>query len=120
MPKKKRAGAELRWNASANADCREGRFIQVGNSLLLCDAFKALSPGARALYFAMLMEAGGRDEFQLPKSDLKKYGFPERSARRYIEELREAGFITWSSGWTVREPNDYKFSPTWRTPKGPP
>lgn len=31
-----------------------GRFIQVGNSLLMCKRFQALSTGAKYLYFAWL------------------------------------------------------------------
>lgn len=106
----------IAWYLSANADNKEGRFIQVGNSLLLSKRFQELSDGARTLYFCMAMEAGGKSELEFPASCFAKYGIPERSARRRIQELVTKGFISRDSGWTVRQPNKYKFLP-WKAEK---
>ena len=103
---------------SANADCKEGRFIQVGNSLLLSKKFQKISQGARLLYFAMAMESAGKIEFVFPLKQATKHGFKEMSFRRYIKELTDSGFITVTSGANTREPNIYKFSFEWK--KEPP
>ena len=88
----------------------------MGNSLLLSDAFQALSTGARMLYFAMAMESGGRRQFTFPAQCFKKYGIPARSARRYILELTEAQFIVCAcSGRNTRTPSDYEFCFGWKS-----
>ena len=100
---------------SAKGDCREGRFIQVGNSLLLSTRFQVLSAGAKHLYLCMAMEAGGRRSFKLPHSAAaKKYGVPSRSFDRYVAELVSAGFIKKDSGKTTRTPNEYLFLLDWK------
>lgn len=101
---------------SARADNREGRFIQVGNSLLLGRDFQSLSAGARFLYFCMAMESGGRREFLFPESSAKKYGIPSSSFRRYIRELSSRGFLHVSSMKNLRQPNRYAFSYDWKIP----
>ena len=78
---------------SANAGNKEGRFIQVGNSLLLSEAFKALSGCAFRLYFCMCMECGGKSIFTFSAGTAKKYGISEASFRRAKKELQEWGFI---------------------------
>ena len=70
---------------SARLDCKEGRFVQVGNSLLLSKEFQALTAGARFLYLCMTMESAGKREFILYKSNdyLKKspvYGHFRKTA----------------------------------------
>ena len=51
-----------------NADRKEGRFIQLGNSLLLNPAVLNLSDKAFRVYVNMLLEAGGKKEFSYPRS----------------------------------------------------
>lgn len=100
---------------SAKRDCREGRFIQVGNSLLLSPAFQELSTGARCLYLCCTLEAGGRKNFIFPQAAAKKYGFAPRSMRRHMAELLSSGFIELeSSGRITRQENLYCFSTQWR------
>lgn len=53
---------ELRPWLPANKDCRDGRFIQVGNSLLLSDAFKRLKGSEHKTYFSLCMESGGKPD----------------------------------------------------------
>lgn len=104
----------LPW-LSARLDNREGRFLQIGNSLLLSKEFQGLSPGARHVYLTMALEAGGKREFTYPRSTALKYGFSESSALRYIRELVAAGFVEKIvCGRFARVPNQYKFSLRWK------
>lgn len=99
---------------SARPDCKEGRFIQVGNSLLLSEKFQALTAGARFLYLCMTMESGGKREFIFPVSAAKKYGIPKNSLTRQLAELQEKGFISVQSMANLRQPNEYSFCLEWR------
>ena len=110
---------------SLNPDCKEGRFLQAGNSLFLSrkddsgnekNRFLLLSNGAKMLYLCMALESGGKREFQFPQRAAKKYGIASSSLRRYIDELIRYGFIDRDSGWTTREANNYTFSLKWKEP----
>lgn len=114
MSRRKHSDTIKPW-LSANTDCKEGRFIQCGNSLLLSKKFQTLTPGARITYLAMSMESGGRREFIFPLSAAKKYGIAKNTLTRHIEEMIKAGFITVQSGKTVRQPNLYAFSFEWKS-----
>lgn len=109
-----RRGEPLKGWLSALPDCRDRRFIQIGNSLMLSKDFQKLSTGARWLYEAMSMESGGRRDFIFPLSAAKKYGISARSLWRQVDELIGAGWITSQSGATVRQPNKYAFSFEWK------
>ena len=65
---------ELKPWLSGNKDCRDGRFIQVGNSLLLSLAFKKLPGNAVKTYLALCMESGGRPTVTLSHAGAAKYG----------------------------------------------
>lgn len=108
----------LPW-LSSRTDCSEGRFVQVGNSLFLSEAFQALSAGAQVLYLCMALECGGRREFIFPLSSAKKYGFPPRSFRRHVDELAKAGFVEKTSLKNLRQPNEYCFSFRWKEEQPP-
>ena len=116
MPSKRAAqNCKIPFWLSARPNCKEGRFVQVGNSLLLSEAFHALSTGARCLYLDAAMESGGRPSFTFPQSAAKKYGLSPRSMRRHIQELINAGFIkVEASGRWTREDNRYAFSMRWK------
>lgn len=102
---------------SAKKDCREGRFIQIGNSLLLSDLFHRLKDSSKYLYICMAMEAAGRSDFLFPLSTAKKYGIQRATFRRGIQELIENNLIELtSSGQVTREPNYYQFVYTWKPP----
>ncbi|MBO7676324.1 MAG: hypothetical protein J6S49_02250 [Erysipelotrichaceae bacterium] len=102
---------------SAKADCREGRFCQIGNTLLLSEEFQTLKDSTKYLYICMAMEAAGRSEFVFPLSAAKKYGIARATLRRAIEELIDKQFIDMtSSGKTTREANFYVFSSKWKPP----
>lgn len=114
MPKKK-TGGEMRPWLTENIDCKEKRFIQVGNRLLLSKRFQNLSPGARALYLCMAMESGGRKGFTFPLSVALKFGFKKNSFWRYKNELDEKHFIKYCSNKNRRKPNEYEFCLEWKT-----
>ena len=102
-----------RW-MSAKRDCREARFVQIGNSLLFHEKFRSLSAGAFKLYICCAMEAAGSINFQIPASKAEQYGIPPRSLARYIKELEGAWFIqTDRSGKSTRTANDYSFCFRW-------
>jgi len=112
MPRRKSADkcSILPW-LSAKPDSREGRFTQIGNSLLLSPKFKELTTGARSLYISMAMEAGGQREFEFPRTSAIKYGFPTTTFERLLKELLSVGCIVLkSSGKNTREANVYTFS----------
>ena len=78
MPRKKAAyQADIRPWLSARNDCREGRFLQIGNSLLLSRAFQNLTANARILYLALAMEAGGKRDVIISRSHAQKYGIKQ-------------------------------------------
>ena len=99
---------------SATSDGKDGRFIQIGNSLLLSKTFQQLSTGAVHLYMCMAMESGGHWDFKFPLKAAKKYGIASTSLRRYIKELERGGFITVRSNKNLRIANDYRFSVEWK------
>ena len=102
---------------SAKKDCREGRFIQIGNSLLFSELFHRLKDSSKYLYLCMAMEAAGRSDFLFPLSVAKKYGISESTLRRGLEDLKKEGFIELtSSGQVTREPNYYRFVYDWKPP----
>ena len=126
MPKRKAAVHcnILPW-LSARLDRSEGRFIQIGNSLLLShkntdgeeqNAFVKLSTGAKHLYFCMAMECGGKRQFLFPQKAAEKYSIAPASFRRYIDELLAAGMVKRRSGKTARLPNEYEFVFDWKRP----
>lgn len=114
MSSRKRHGDTIKPWLSAHADCKEGRFIQCGNSLLLSPHFHELTAGAKFLYLCMCMESGGRRDFTFPLGAAKKYGIAKNSLTRQIAELKEAGFIQVQSMANLRQPNEYSFSFVWK------
>lgn len=93
-----------RW-LTASSDCREKRFVQIGNTLLFDKKFTSLSVGARYLYILAANEAAGSRDFQFPALKMKALG---------IKELIDAGFVELvRSGRNTRTPNDYRFSFYW-------
>lgn len=113
MSRRRKAPAISPW-LSARADNVEKRFIQVGDTLLMDKTFQSLSPGAKTLYCCMAMESRGRREFLFPRACALKYGFAEKSFRRYITELEEHGFLIRHSMKNLRRPNEYSFSFVWK------
>ena len=66
------------------------------------------------MYILAANEAAGSRDFQFPALKMKALGIKERTARKYIKELVDAGFIELvRSGRNTRTPNDYRFSFHW-------
>ena len=99
---------------SARLDCKEGRFIQVGNSLLLSKEFQALTAGARFLYLCMTMESAGKREFIFPKSAAEKYGIARNSLSLLVAVLHIFLFISFQSMEYIRHFLLYSFCLVWR------
>lgn len=79
---------------SAREDCREGRFIQVGDTLLVSKRFQALKPNSKMLYFALAMDSGGKAKVKLSHGAAeRKYGISSTTYDRAIKDLIDGGFI---------------------------
>ena len=103
---------------SAREDCREGRFIQVGNSLLLSKRFQALKANSRLLYIALAMESGGQPQVTLSHGGAeRKYGISRSTYDRAVKELIEAGFIKQELDEFRSQfrTNEFSFINTWKT-----
>ncbi len=126
MPRRKAAQncRILPW-LSRRADNSDGRFLQIGNSLLLSaktatgeenNAFLRLSNGSKFVYLAMAMESGGRRDFEFPRTAALKYGISARTLIRAVDELESAGMLEIQSGRCARLPNRYRFVFDWKKP----
>lgn len=103
----------LPW-LSAKPDCKEGRFLQIGNSLFLSKEYRELSYAAQAIYLCMALESGGKRQFTFTKTDAKKYGICPKTLYRQIKELQDKKFLTVSSGKNTRTPNEFEFCFSWK------
>ena len=120
MPKQR--GAQncsiLPW-MSAHPDNREGRFLQIGNSLLCGEGsrFKTLTSGAQMIYLCMAMEAGEQQEVTFSCSTAQKYGIGKNVLPRAIKELIQAGFIEIADNLSYKQfkPTVYRFIIDWKS-----
>ena len=117
--RKTAVNCEIKPWLTAKQDCKDGRFIQIGNSLFFSKAFQHLSYGSQTLYLTMALESGGRKDFIFPLKAATKYGFNSSSFRRYIDELEKSGFIIRTSLANLRKPNEYSFSSEWKSREPP-
>lgn len=104
---------------SARGDCKEGRFIQTGNSFVLSAAVHELTDGAKWTYQCMCMESGGKRTFTFSEADAKKYGIKPRSLRNHIAKLIEHKFITAARLGHAGQKNQYTFSLEWKLSERP-
>ena len=120
MARRRTGGILLPW-LSARVDGKEGRFLQIGNTLLLDKRFQELSAGARQLYLCLCMEAGGKREVSFPHGAAKKYGFAATSFDRYIRELVENNFVEKVESGELLQfaPNVFRFSLGWKVNSAP-
>ena len=122
MPKHRAAkNVPLKAWLSANADCRDGRFIQIGNSLLLSKSFQSLTASSQLAYLALCMEAGGRSTVKLSHSGAKKYGLSSTTFDRCMKQLREKGFVDMLEDDNRAQfaTNVYRFSSRWKGKPAP-
>lgn len=115
MARKNNNGQLLPW-MSAHLNCKEKRFLQVGNSLFFSPAFQQLNAGSKMLYFYMAMESGGKRDVTFSRATAAKYGIPRNSFTRQITELKDAGFIEVSmeGNYWQFAPTVYRFSFDWK------
>lgn len=93
---------------SANQDCKEKIFLQVGLSLLESKAYGKLPDAAKSVYLAMCIVAGKNREFYFSKGIAANYGFKdERRYYRGVKALTEAGFIE-----KIEEPGAAQYAPS--------
>lgn len=80
----------------------------------MSEAYRGLSANAARLYFHMMLESGGKIEFEMPLGKYKKIMW-QGAFQRAKTELINAGFIELSeSGANLRKPNVYRFSKKWK------
>lgn len=115
MSRKNNNGQLLPW-MSAHLNCKEKRFLQVGNSLFFSPVFQQLNSGSRMLYLCMAIESGGKREVAFSRATAAKYGIPRNSFARQIAELKNAGFIEVSmeGNYWQFAPTVYRFSFEWK------
>lgn len=120
MPRRRSGGLLLPW-LSARLDGKEGRFVQIGNSLLLDKRFQALSAGARQLYICIALESGGKQEVEFPHGAARKYGFASTSFDRYVKELQNHGFLekVGAGNFWQYAPSVFRFSVSWKLDPAP-
>jgi hypothetical protein len=73
-----------------------GRFLGVSFSILDSPAFLTLPPLARALYFDLRRQFKGATNNGLiaaTETELKRYGWPRSTAKKYLPVLIERGLI---------------------------
>lgn len=107
---------EIRPWLSRKVDCKERRFIQVDNSLVLAKELHEISAGARWLYLCLAMESGENRDFIFTHGAAKKYGVRTSSFDRQVKELKEHGFIELVEDENMSQfaPNKYRFSFAWK------
>lgn len=103
---------------SANKDCKEKAFLQVGLSLLKDKRFFTLSGAAKDVYLALSMECG-KDNFSYTKFTHGKalqYGISRSSYFRGTKELLKKGFIKAlrGEGDPQYSPNEFRFCMDWK------
>lgn len=116
MPRKKTAKnvVMVPW-LSANWSREEGRFIQVGNSLLLSKVWHSLDGNSKHLYLCMAMESGGKPFVTLSrKSAQRKYGVSPSTYSRAIKQLIEKKFVKLDENIGRYESNKFWFINDWK------
>ena len=92
----------------------EQRYIRLGNSQLMHPATLSLSDRAFCIYTYMLLESGGKMQFEFPRSKVKML-CGNRAFQKARSELIEKGFIKEKqNNANLRKPNVYEFSDAWK------
>jgi len=97
----------------------EKRYIRMGNSLMLHPSILGLNPLAYKIYTYMLLECGGKAEFEFPYAKFRKIASKD-GFQKAVKELVEVGFIdVVQRNANLRKPNLYRFSVRWKNYKPP-
>ncbi len=113
MPRRKKTPFAP-WE-SKTPDGIEKRFIRLGNTQMVSEAMRGLSPSAYKIYTYMKLESAGNREFEFPH---KKYAsfMSKPTFFKALRELEQAGFIdVIQHNANLRQPNVYRFSDRWKT-----
>lgn len=118
---KERKPAPFKYWASAEKNCIEKKFNQIGASMYRDKRIQALKPKTFLVYQCCMLESAGQESFKLPAdAALRDYGISHGTFQRAMKELREAGFIEIvASGKNLSGPTEYKFSRVWRGESAP-
>lgn len=115
MTRKNNNGLLLPW-MSARLDCREKRFLQIGNSMFFSPSFQQLNAGSKMLYLCMAIESGGKRVVAFSRGTAQKYGIDKNTFARRIAELIEGRFVevVKESSYAQFSPTVYRFSLVWK------
>jgi len=108
---------QLPWATGLQNGKCDGRFLQIGNSLLFADQVKQLPGEALRLYMAMMNEAAGHKQFEFTQARAKQYGMSTTAFHKNVKLLEQRKFIKIDSGWNTRTPNRYEFIFDWKSDK---
>lgn len=89
-------------------------FVQLYADLMQSPAFNTLTPGARWCYICMTIEAKGGLCFEFARKAAERYGIPQRTLVRNVQELINAGFLFCRSGRSTRTASEYEFCISWK------
>lgn len=95
-------------------DGMEKRYIRLGDTLLLSAAMLSLRHLSFRIYVNMMLEAGGKAEFEFPYHKYKEYCSKD-GFKNAVSELLQKGFIEVIENNKHRcKPNLYRFSDKWK------
>ena len=115
----KRARKDTLPYLTARLDNKFGAFAMLTDSLYYSPRFQQLPLGARWLYMGMALKAGGKFDTTFCQADMKRAGFDVKSARRWMQDLVEGGFVEVAENWKhAGRKNVYRFSLAWRQESG--
>ena len=89
-------------------------FVQLYADLMQSPKFNSLTAGARLCYISMTIEAKGNRCFEFARKTAERYGIPQRTLVRNVQELVSAGFLLCRSGRSTRTASEYEFSIDWK------
>lgn len=115
MSRRKNKASSFRLSEwmSCTPDCKEKRFVQLGTSLLQCEAFHSLPAGARMLYIFMVCTAAGRPRFWFDYTTARDYCVSETSFYRNRDTLVQNGFIV-PIALKGETPCNFEFGTGWK------
>lgn len=102
---------------SAKANCDDGRFMRMSNSLMLHPTTMSLSGSAYKVLGYMILESAGKRVFEFPRKKWRNF-MSNSTFQSAKNELIKKGYIELlESGRITKTPNLYRFSSGWKTYK---
>ena len=114
--RKQKPIADIKPWLSAEKNCVEGRFIQVGNSLMLSKPIQVLTANARWLMICMAMESGRSRRFVFTHSTAEKYGLSASTFDEAKKQLLQIGYIKIvnNEDYNQYKANEFEFISDWK------